>query len=61
MAEEPAADSRDGGVGPFARDREIPRWVKIFSVVGIVLVVLFIVLHLSGHGFGGHAMHHLAH
>lgn len=34
----------------------MPRWVKLFAIVGVVLVVLFVVLHLTGHGFG-HQMH----
>jgi len=33
-----------------------PRWVKVFGIVAIVLVLLFVILHLSGHGFGGHGM-----
>jgi hypothetical protein len=33
-----------------------PRWVKVFGIIAIVLVLLFVVLHLSGHGFGGHGM-----
>ena len=53
-----ANDSRDGGGGRTVRRQEVPRWVKIFGVAGIVLIVLFIVLHVSGHGFGGHSMHH---
>ena len=32
----------------------MPRWVKVFAIVGAVLVVLFVVLHLTGHGFGHH-------
>lgn len=52
-----ANDSGDGGGGR----QEVPRWVKIFGVVGIVVIVLFIVLHVSGHGFGGHSMHHFMH
>lgn len=31
-----------------------PRWVKIFGLIAAALVVLFIVLHLTGNGFGGH-------
>jgi hypothetical protein len=31
-----------------------PRWVKACGIVGIVLVLLFVVLHLTGHGLGGH-------
>ena len=30
-----------------------PRWVKVFGAIGIVLLVA-IILHLTGHGFGGH-------
>jgi hypothetical protein len=31
-----------------------PRWVKVFVIIFIALVVLFVVLHLLGLGFGGH-------
>lgn len=31
-----------------------PRWVWMFGMIVIVLVVLFVVLHLTGRGFGGH-------
>ena len=33
-----------------------PRWVKVFGIIAIVLVLLFVVLHLSGHG-----MNHMGH
>ncbi|MEU0246213.1 hypothetical protein ABZ192_18070 [Streptomyces sp. NPDC006235] len=29
-----------------------PRWVKVSSAVAVGLIVLFIVLHLTGSGFG---------
>ena len=32
----------------------IPRWVKISAIIMLVLVLLFVVLHLTGHGFGDH-------
>lgn len=32
-----------------------PRWVKVFGIIVIILVVLFAILHLTGHGLGGHA------
>jgi hypothetical protein len=38
-----------------------PRWVKVFGIIVIVLVLLFVVLHVSGHGFGGHGMNHMGH
>ena len=30
-----------------------PRWVKVFGIMFIILIVLFIILHLMGLGFGG--------
>lgn len=31
-----------------------PRWVKVFGIVTIVLVLLFIILHLTGNSLGSH-------
>ena len=31
-----------------------PRWVKIFVIGFIVLVVVVVILHLMGFGMGGH-------
>src|SRR5712691_6194566 len=31
-----------------------PRWVKIFGITTFVLVLLFVILHLTGRGLGGH-------
>ena len=31
-----------------------PRWVKVFGIVALVLVLLFVILHLTGRGLGGH-------
>jgi hypothetical protein len=31
-----------------------PRWVKVFGITALVLVLLFVILHLTGRGFGGH-------
>lgn len=33
-----------------------PRWVKVFVIGFIVLVLLFVILHLMGLGFGGHGL-----
>lgn len=33
-----------------------PRWVKVLGIIFIALVLLFVILHLSGNGFGGHTM-----
>jgi hypothetical protein len=37
-----------------------PGWVKVFGIVGLVLAVLFVVLHLTGNSLGGHD-HHRGH
>ncbi len=31
-----------------------PRWVKVFGIIAIVLVFLFVILHLTGGGLGRH-------
>ncbi|MBL6748908.1 MAG: hypothetical protein ISP90_00215 [Nevskia sp.] len=31
-----------------------PRWVKAAGIIVLVLFALFVVLHLTGHGFGRH-------
>lgn len=32
----------------------MPRWVKVFAVIGAIFVLGFVVLHLSGHGPSNH-------
>jgi hypothetical protein len=32
-----------------------PRWVYGFAVVAAILIVIFVILHLTGRGFRGHA------
>jgi hypothetical protein len=34
-----------------------PRWVKVFVITFIALVLLFVILHLTGNGFGGPMSH----
>lgn len=34
-----------------------PRWVKVFGIVCIALVLLVVVLHLTGNSLGGPGMH----
>ncbi len=31
-----------------------PRWVKVFIIIFIILVTVFVILHLMGLGFGDH-------
>jgi hypothetical protein len=33
---------------PLNSDVDTPRWVKVFGIVALVLVVLVVVLHLTG-------------
>lgn len=51
-----AADDADDASGR-APPHRTPAWVRTFQVVGVVLVLLFVVLHLTGlaprHGLGG--------
>jgi hypothetical protein len=35
-----------------------PRWVQVFGIIALVLVLLFVVRHLTGLGFGGHTPRH---
>jgi hypothetical protein len=55
----PYTDTNDDtGVGP---DHEstpgTPRWVKVFAVIGLVLVLLFVIALVSGgHGPGRHTL-----
>jgi len=35
-------------------DEPMPRWVKVFGIVAVLLVVTFIVLHLTGLAPHGH-------
>ena len=35
-------------------DAPTPRWVKVFGVLALLVLVLFVVLHLAGGGPGRH-------
>jgi len=44
------------GVGPdFGSTTGTPRWVKVFGIIVLVLVLLRVVLHLTSGGLGGHS------
>lgn len=36
------------------RTAATPRWVSVLGILVIVLVLLFVILHLTGRGLGGH-------
>lgn len=31
-----------------------PRWVKVFGIIGVVVILLFVILIFGGHGPGRH-------
>lgn len=31
-----------------------PRWVKVSGIIVLILILLFVILHLTGNGFGNH-------
>jgi hypothetical protein len=47
-------DKADAGQSGQRKTAIMPRWVKVFGLVMFILLVLFVVLHISGHGFGHH-------
>ena len=46
-------DDTDAGPGRGATYRT-PRWVKVFGIALLVLVLLMAIMHASGHGPGHH-------
>ena len=58
MADPPRYSDTDGDSATGHDDEEsttgTPRWVKMLGIIAIVLVLLFVILHLAGGGFGGH-------
>ena len=33
----------------------MPRWVKILGAIVVILILAFVIVHLAGGGFSGHA------
>jgi hypothetical protein len=57
MADQPPYPDSNGdtGVRPdHGSTTSTPRWVKMFGITALVLVLLFVTLHLTGRGLGGH-------
>jgi hypothetical protein len=56
VSQRPYPDSKgDTGVGPGrGSTASTPRWVYVFGIIVIVLVLHFVILHLTGGGLGGH-------
>ena len=47
-------DSKSHGGDDTESTASTPRWVKVFGLIALVLFLLFVILHLTGHGLGGH-------
>jgi hypothetical protein len=48
--------SRNSGDPPSTFVAEsTPRWVKVFGIIALVLLLVVIAIHLTGGGFHGHA------
>ena len=54
-----APGSGDRDVNPADRSTQpgAPRWVKVFALVAVVLIVLLGALHLTGNGLGSPGSH----
>lgn len=59
MAELPQNDfdspkDTDAGLDP-GLATGTPRWVYVFALIALALILLFVIVHLAGGGLGGHA------
>jgi hypothetical protein len=58
MADVPPDPHSKGDTGETPRrgssEESTPRWVYVFGLIIVVLVLLFVILHLTGGGLGGH-------
>ncbi len=59
MADPPPYRDTGGDTG-VAPDREsttgTPRWVKVFGIIALVVVLVFVVMMLTGHGPSRHGV-----
>lgn len=49
----PNSDDETGGKPDDELDDSTPRWVIVFGLIALVVVVLVVILHLTGGGFSG--------
>ena len=36
----------------------MPRWVKLLGIAALLVIVVVVILHLTGNGFGSHGLPH---
>lgn len=53
MADAPPDPNSNGDVGAKSgretTEEHMPRWVRVFGIIAVVLILLFVILHLTGH------------
>jgi hypothetical protein len=55
MANLPSDSNGDTRAKPNQREAPgVPRWVKVSGIIVIALVLIVVILHLTGNGFGSH-------
>jgi hypothetical protein len=55
MADQPSAqDTGADRTRPAEATTGTPRWVKVFAIIGVAVVLLIVVMLLTGHGPGRH-------
>jgi hypothetical protein len=57
MADSPDSQEHDAELGTGANPSlepvtPIPRWVKMFAIIGLALLILVVTFHLTGNGLG---------
>lgn len=54
LPRDPDSSGDDSGSRPGSTDENTPLWVKVFGIIGLVLVLLMLIALLTGHGPGRH-------
>ncbi len=52
----PSLPSKHDRVGENDPELATPRWVKVFGIVALILFLIFILLHATGHSPSGHSL-----
>jgi hypothetical protein len=57
LPREPDSSGDNSESRPGSTEESTPRWVKVFGIIGLVLVLLMLIALLNGHGPGRHMLH----